>query len=248
MDLIELHGISKSFWIPDERRDTIREHLFSAFRRPPVRELRVLKSVSLKLRRGEALGLMGANGCGKSTLLKIVCDIYLPDSGRVTRRAPITPILELGLGWNSELDAIDNVYLIGALMGMSLRQLRRDLDEILEFAELRPFSHLPLKYYSSGMAARLAYAVAFKAVREVLVLDEILAVGDAGFKERCVERYRQLRAAGHSTLVVSHDPKLIAAFCDRALLLEHGSIAMEGPAEEVAGAYLAHLTHEGRVA
>jgi ABC-2 type transport system ATP-binding protein len=239
--LLELQNVSKSFWIPDERRDTIREHVFTAFRPRPLREHRVLESVSLALRRGEALGLMGGNGAGKSTLLKILCGIYVPDSGRVVARASITPILELGVGWNPELDAIDNICLMGTIMGLSLADLRRDVDEILDFAELQPFARMHLKHYSSGMSARLAYAVAFKAVREVLVLDEILAVGDAGFRERCEERYRQLRARGHSTIVVSHNAQIISTFCDRALLLEGGRIVLDGTAGDVAEAYLAHL-------
>ena len=241
--LIELQNVSKSFWIPDEHRETIREHVFAAFRPRPLRELKVLESVSLALQRGEALGLMGGNGAGKSTLLKILCGIYVPDSGCVVTNATITPILELGVGWNPELDAIDNIYLMGTIMGLSLGELRRDVGEILDFAEVTPFARLQLKHYSSGMSARLAYAVAFRAVREVLVLDEILAVGDAGFKRRCEERYRELRRRGHSAIVVSHNPDIISSFCDRALLLEHGRFVMEGPAKDVAAAYLAHMIH-----
>lgn len=241
-NVLELEGVSKSFWIPDERRDTVREHVFAAFRPRPVRELRVLESVSLALRRGEALGLMGANGSGKSTLLRILTGIYVPDAGRVIRRAQVTAVLELGAGWNHELDAVDNIYLMGTLMGLSLAELRRDVESILEFAELQAFARMPLKHYSTGMAERLAYAVAFNAVREVLILDETLAVGDAGFRERCVRRYRELRAAGRSTIVVSHKPEVIATFCDRALLLEHGRFVMDGPAGDVAETYMAHLT------
>jgi ABC-type polysaccharide/polyol phosphate transport system ATPase subunit len=241
-NLLELQNVSKSFWIPDEHRETIREHVFSAFRPRPLRELKVLESVSLTLKRGEALGLMGANGAGKSTLLKILCGIYVPDSGRVVARAAITPILELGVGWNPELDAIDNIYLMGTIMGLSLAELRSDVDEILEFAEVKPFARMPLKHYSSGMSARLAYAVAFKAVREVLIIDEILAVGDAGFRRRCEERYRELRRRGHSAIVVSHNPEIISSFCDRALLLEGGRFVLDGPAREVASTYLAHMT------
>jgi ABC-2 type transport system ATP-binding protein len=207
----------------------------------------LLDDVSFELRPGESLGLMGRNGSGKSTLLKIVSGIYRADSGRVDVRAAITPILELGVGWNPELDAIDNIELLGTVMGLTLKELRAASQEILEFAELEKFAHLELRHYSSGMAARLAYAVAFRAVRDVLILDEIFAVGDAGFKERCQARYREMHRAGHSMLLVSHEPRTIAAFCDRALLLENGRIAFEGRADAVADRYMALLT-EGATA
>src|SRR2546422_3687398 len=212
MSLIKMDGVSKAFSIPSVRRDTVREHLLGALRPRQFQRLQVLDGVSLELGRGETLGVTGRNGCGKSTLLKIMCGVYQPDQGRVTVRAPITPILELGVGWNPELDAIDNVFLIGSVMGLSLKEIRASIDEILAFAELERFANLKLKHYSSGMSSRLAYAVAFKAVREVLVLDEIFAVGDAGFKARCEERYWQLRAAGRTVLIVSHDPRIIATF------------------------------------
>ncbi|MEP6594200.1 MAG: ATP-binding cassette domain-containing protein, partial [Acidobacteriota bacterium] len=204
--------------------------------------LRVLDGVSFELRPGESLGLMGRNGSGKSTLLRIVSGIYPADAGRLDVRAAITPILELGVGWNPDLDAIDNIELLGTVMGLTLRDLRAATASILEFAGLERFAHLELRHYSSGMAARLAYAVAFRAVREVLILDEIFAVGDAEFKERCQGRYRELHRAGHSMLLVSHEPRTITAFCDRALLLEGGRIIMAGPSAEVADRYLALLT------
>jgi ABC-type polysaccharide/polyol phosphate transport system ATPase subunit len=241
--LIELRGVSKAFRIPSVRRETVREHALDFFRRRPHERLTVLDDISFELRRGESLGLMGRNGSGKSTLLKIVSGIYSPDAGLVDVRALVTPILELGVGWNGELDAIDNIELLGTVMGLSLRELRAARDEILEFADLRRFAHLPLRHYSSGMAARLAYAVAFRAVREVLILDEIFAVGDAGFKERCQERYAELQRRGHSILLVSHDPEAIARFCSRALLLEGGRIIVSGTATAVADAYMKLLTH-----
>jgi ABC-type polysaccharide/polyol phosphate transport system ATPase subunit len=185
---------------------------------------------------------MGRNGCGKSTLLKILCGIYAADRGSVRVNAGITPILELGVGWNPELDAVDNVFLIGAVMGLSLRSVEASLGEILAFAEVERFAHLKLKHYSTGMAHRLAYAIAFHAVREVLVLDEVFAVGDAGFKAKCEDRYRDLHAAGHSAVVVTHDPKTVATFCDRALLLDTGRIALEAPGKDVANRYVASLT------
>src|SRR6187399_2178111 len=198
--LIDADSVSKAFSIPSDRRATIREHMFGLFRPRSVERLTVLDRVSLQLRRGETLGIMGRNGCGKSTLLKILCGIYQPDRGKVSIRARITPILELGIGWNPELNAIDNVLLIGAVMGVSLKALHRRMPDILAFAELERFSHLELKHFSSGMSARLAYAVAFHAVREVLIIDEIFAVGDAGFRERCQRRYRELRSGGHTVI------------------------------------------------
>ncbi len=242
--VIEVSGVSKSFTIPSVRRDTVREHVLDFFRPRASERLRVLDSVSFELRRGESLGLMGRNGSGKSTLLKIVSGIYPADAGRVDVRAAVTPILELGVGWNPDLDAIDNIELLGTVMGLTLKELRAASPEILEFAELEKFAHLELRHYSSGMAARLAYAVAFRAVREVLILDEIFAVGDDGFKERCQARYREMHRAGHSMLLVSHDPRTIAAFCERALLLEGGRIVLAGPAAAVADRYLTLLTDE----
>lgn len=242
MALIEVRDVSKRFRIPSVRRETIREHALDLFRPRRWETLRVLESVSFDLQPGEALGLMGRNGSGKSTLLKIISGIYPPDGGRVVRRAPVTPILELGVGWNPDLDAIDNIYLLGCVMGLSLGELRRATAEILAFADLERFAHLELRHYSSGMAARLAYSVAFRAVRKILILDEIFAVGDAGFRERCQERYQQLRTAGHTLLLVSHEPRTIAAFCDRALLLEGGRIIMADKADLVADAYMRLLT------
>ena len=203
----------------------MREHALDLFRRHPKERLQVLRDVTFQLKRGESLGLMGRNGSGKSTLLKILSGIYVPDGGRLVIGAPVTPILELGIGWNPDLDAIDNIELLGTVMGLSLRQLRAARDEILEFANLARFANLELRHYSSGMAARLAYTVAFHAVRDVLILDEIFAVGDAGFRARCESRYRELHRAGRSMLLVSHDARQIAEFCDRAILLDDGQLS-----------------------
>jgi len=227
-------------------RETVREHLLGVFEPRRFERLQVLDGVSFDVRRGEGLGIMGRNGSGKSTLLKIVSGVYLPDRGRVSTRAAITPVLELGVGWNPELDAVDNVLLIGSVMGLTLKEIRASLDEILVFAELERFANLKLKHYSSGMSERLGYAVAFKAVREVLVLDEIFAVGDAGFKARCERRYRELRSLGHTAIIVSHDPRIIATFCERALLLDGGRVMVEGTARTVADQYVAMLTQASR--
>ena len=242
MRAIEVEAVSKSFMIPSVQRHTVREHLLGILEPRGFQKLQVLDTVSFGVERGEALGIMGRNGTGKSTLLKILCGVYLPDEGRVVAHAPITPVLELGVGWNPELDAVDNVMIVGSVMGLTLAEIRRSLDEILAFAELERFANLKLKHYSSGMSQRLGYAVAFKAMREVLILDEIFAVGDVGFRARCEARYRELRAAGHTAIIVSHDPRVIATFCDRALLLDGGRIAQEGAAKEIADRYVATLT------
>ena len=239
--LLQVHGVRKAFTIPSVRRDTVREHVFGLLRPRRFEPLVVLDDVSLSVFEGETLGIMGRNGCGKSTLLKVIAGIYEADAGRVERHAGLTPILELGVGWNPELNAIDNVYLMGSVFGLSLAAIRRELDGILEFAEVERFAELPVKHYSTGMASRLAYAVAFAAVREVLVLDEIFAVGDAGFRARCEARYRQLHARGHTVVLVSHDPRTVATFCDRALLLDGGRVVAEGSGEAIAERYLRAL-------
>jgi ABC-type polysaccharide/polyol phosphate transport system ATPase subunit len=241
MAAIEVRGVSKAFRIPAVRRNTVREHVLGMFEPRRFERLQVLEGVSFTVRRGEALGIMGRNGGGKSTLLKIICGVYQADRGQVIRRAAITPILDLGVGWHPELDAIDNICLVGSVMGLPLAEIRKRMDAILAFAELERFANLKLKHYSTGMAARLGYAVAFEAVREVLVLDEIFAVGDAGFRARCEQRYRDLRSAGHTVVLVSHDPRTVREFCDRVLLLSDTRIVAEGTPPVVVDAYLTTL-------
>ena len=242
MALIRVENVSKRFRIPSERRSTIREHVFGLFRPRSFETIDVLDDVSFELAENETLGIMGANGAGKSTLLKVICGIYPPDGGSVAAESPVTPILELGLGWSWELDAIDNILLAGTVMGMTLEQARDSAAEILAFAGLERFANLQLKHYSTGMATRLAYAIAFRAVSGVLVLDEVFAVGDAQFRQRCFERHQELSAAGHSSILVSHQPEQIELTCQRALLLDQGRIVLEGTGKEVADAYVSRLT------
>jgi ABC-type polysaccharide/polyol phosphate transport system ATPase subunit len=246
--LVEARGITKSFRLPTVRRETMREHLTGIFRPVPCLQLDVLRGIDLDVRQGETLGIMGRNGSGKSTLLKILSGIYEPDAGSVMARAPIMPILELGIGWNPDLDAIDNILVVATVMGMELREARASVDEILAFAGLEKFANLNLRYFSSGMAARLSYAVAFRAVREVLILDEVFAVGDAGFKARCEERYLQLIREGYTVVMVTHEPSTVESFCSRAVLLEDGHLIMEGTGVDVAQEYLqvtSHATADG---
>ena len=245
MGIIDVSNLKKSFWIPNVHRTTLREHALALFRRRQFDELRVLDRVSFEVRRGETLAIMGRNGSGKSTLLKILTGVYQPDGGAAAVHAPATAILELGLGWNPELDAVDNIFLVGAVMGLSLAEIRSAVDQILAFAELERYAHLKLQHYSSGMAARLAYAVAFHATREVVILDEIFAVGDERFKARCYERYEQLKAAGHTVVLVTHAVPIVSRFCQRALLLERGRIVLDGDPAAVSAEYVRLLMEEG---
>jgi ABC-2 type transport system ATP-binding protein len=235
--LVTVEGLKKSFRIPSARRDTIREHVFNFFRPRRFETLTVLDGVSFTIRRGESIGLMGRNGSGKSTLLKLLSGIYQPDAGSVRLDAPLTPILELGLGWNQELSARDNIFLTATAMGMTLAEVEAQLDEILAFAELERFVDLQLKFFSSGMGARLAYSIAFRAVREVLLLDEIFAVGDAAFVKKCQARYRELQAAGHTIVLVGHAPETITEFCQRGILIEGGRVVLDDTSEKVAAEY-----------
>jgi ABC-2 type transport system ATP-binding protein len=220
----------------------VRESLFHAFRRTPTEQLTVLDDVSFSIARGETFGVMGRNGSGKSTLLKVLAGIYRADRGRVHVGAAVTPVLELGVGWNPELDAVDNILLVGTVMGLSLKQARAAVDEILAFAELERFANLELKHFSSGMASRLGYAVAFRVANEVILIDEIFAVGDHGFKERCVARFKELKAAGHTIVLVSHGASYVEELCDRAVLLSSGKVVALGSAQEIARGYLAANT------
>jgi ABC-type polysaccharide/polyol phosphate transport system ATPase subunit len=240
--LIDVTDVAKSFEIPSDRRQTVRDHVFGLLRRRKFERLQVLDGISFSVEPGQSLGIMGRNGSGKSTLLKILCGIFRPDRGQVTVRAPLTPILELGLGWNAELDAVDNILLIATAMGLSLSEAKKAVDPVLAFAGLERFANLELKHYSTGMAARLSYAVAFHAVRDVLVLDEVLAVGDAGFQARCEARYRQLIAEGRTGVLVSHGPSTITDFCKSALLIEKGKIVAQGAPADVVAAYLQTTT------
>jgi ABC-type polysaccharide/polyol phosphate transport system ATPase subunit len=235
--LIEVREVSKAFRIPSAPTDTVRERVLGLLRPRRFERLSVLESISFSVSRGESVGIMGRNGSGKSTLLKLLCGIYQPDAGKVAVRAPLTPILELGVGWNPELDAVDNALLLATVMGVGLAEAHQMIGRVLDFAGLTRFAGLPLKHFSSGMAARLAYAVAFEAAREILLLDEVFAVGDAEFKARCEARYCALGAAGHTLVLVSHEPRAVAEFCGRGLLIDGGRLILDDTGDRVAAAY-----------
>jgi len=237
---IEAREISKTFRIPHEQRNTVREHFLHPLKRTTHEKNTVLRDVSFSIQKGECFGIVGRNGSGKSTLLKIIADIYRPDTGSVRVNGLLSPFIELGIGFNPDLSARDNVIVSGTLLGLSRRELRERFDEIIAFAELERFVDQRLKNYSSGMQVRLAYAVAIQVPFEVLLVDEVLAVGDASFQLKCIETFEKFRSAGKTIVFVSHDPAEVRRHCDRALLLENGEIVHIGSPDEVLDLYYHH--------
>jgi ABC-2 type transport system ATP-binding protein len=247
--VVRLEHVSQRFRVIHERPDTLRE-LFSKFLRHEVRyhDFDAVKKVSLEIPRGQMLGLVGRNGSGKSTLLKIIAGVYRPSSGKVHVEGTLAPLIELGAGFHHELTGRENILLNGLLMGYSKEVMQEREERIIEFAEIGEFIDAPIKQYSSGMHTRLAFAVATEVDPDILVLDEILAVGDIAFQQKCFARIRSFRQAGKTILFVSHSMPEVIRLCDRAILLEKGSIMADGDPERVAEEYKNLLAPEMAVA
>ena len=235
--IIEARDVEKTFRIPHHRVDTFKERALHPFRAGGHRDLRALRDVSFDVHRGEFFGIVGRNGSGKSTLLKILSSIYRADRGRIRMGGRLAPFIELGVGFNPELTSRDNVVLNGVMMGLTRREARRRLDAVLDFAELRRFSDLKLKNYSSGMMVRLAFAVMVEADADIMLVDEVLAVGDASFAQKCMDVFREKRDAGRTLVLVTHDMATVQGFCDRAMLLHDGEQRYLGDPEEAALRY-----------
>ena len=235
--VIRAQNVSKTFRIPDQRVDSIKERVTHPLARPQHRMLRALSDVSFDVHQGEFFGIVGRNGSGKSTLLKIMASIYRRDGGRLRIAGRLAPFIELGVGFNPELTSRENVVLNGVLMGLSRQDARSRLDAVLEFAELENFADLKLKNYSSGMMVRLAFAVMVQADADIMLIDEVLAVGDAAFAQKCMDVFRARRAAGKTVVLVTHDMATVQSFCDRAMLLHNGELQYLGDPEETALRY-----------
>ena len=234
---VSVQEVSKAFVIPHERRTNFKEYFLHPLRRSTFERNDALKDVTFSVPRGEFFGIVGPNGSGKSTLLKIIAGIYREDRGRVQVEGKLSPFIELGVGFNFELSARDNILINGTLLGLTRRELRNKFDDILAFAELERFVDQKLKNYSSGMLLRLAYSIAIQAPFDVLLLDEVLAVGDQSFQAKCFDTFAEMREDHKTVVFVSHDLPSVERFCDRALLLRNGSVELIGSAEEVVGAY-----------
>jgi ABC-type polysaccharide/polyol phosphate transport system ATPase subunit len=230
---IEVARVSKSFRIPHEHRTYIKEYFLHPFRRTTYERNDALKDVTFSVDAGEFFGVFGPNGSGKSTLLRILAGIYVPDNGVVRVNGLLSPFIELGVGFNLELNARDNIRINSTLAGLTKPQLDGKFDEILAFSELERFVDQKLKNYSSGMLMRLAYSIAIQIPFDVLLLDEVLAVGDESFQEKCFATFEGFKADGKTVVLVTHQSDLLRRFCDRVLMLERGVIQAIGPPEDV---------------
>ena len=234
---IKVSHLSKSFKLPTERAAGLKQAIFNWLKgvKGYTRQ-EVLRDLSFEVQKGEFLGIVGRNGSGKSTLLKLLANIYYPESGNIEINGTLVPFIELGVGFNPELTGRENVYLNGALLGFSTKEMDAMYDEIVRFAELEPFMDAKLKNYSSGMQVRLAFSIAIRAQGDILVLDEVLAVGDAAFQEKCNQYFASLHG-NQTVILVTHSMENVRRFCDRAILIENGAIAADGKPDDIAEAY-----------
>ena len=235
---VEITNVSMRFNMAKEKVDSIKEYLIKFFKRQLLfEEFMALKDININIEKGEVFGLIGLNGCGKSTLLKIISGIYKPSTGSVKVNGTIAPLIELGAGFDMDLTARENIYLNGSVLGFSKEYIEEKYDEIVDFTELHQFIDVPMKNFSSGMVARVGFAIATITKPDILIVDEILAVGDFLFQEKCEKRINELMSGGTTVIIVSHSIDQIKRLCDRVAWIEKGNIKMIGEAEEVCDLY-----------
>jgi len=235
---IDIRNVSKTFMLPHEKYSSVKSLFINSFRTGGSYEIQqALKDVSFDIKKGEFFGIVGRNGSGKSTLLKMIAGIYTPTEGEIKINGSLTPFIELGVGFNPELTGRENVFLNGSLLGFSRKEMRAMYKDIVEFAELGKFMDQKLKNYSSGMQVRLAFSIAIRARSDILLLDEVLAVGDAAFQQKCLDYFVKLKKEKKTLILVSHNMQTIEQFCDRAVLIDDGKVKKIGDAIEVAGLY-----------
>lgn len=236
--VVSIKNVVMNFRMSKEKVDSIKEYMIKFFSRKLSYEtFTALNDVSFDVEQGEVIGLVGLNGSGKSTMLKIISGILKPTSGSVSVKGTISPLIELGAGFDFDLTAEENVYLNGSVLGYSRKEMEKKLPEIIEFSELSEFMDVPIKNFSSGMVARLGFAIATITKPEILIVDEILAVGDFKFQKKCEERINEMMSGGTTVIIVSHSIDQIKRLCDRVIWLERGKVKMEGTTEIVCSAY-----------
>jgi ABC-2 type transport system ATP-binding protein len=244
---IQVEDLHKSFRIPTHRVDSLKERVVRPFATRDYRELRALDGISFEIGQGEFFGIVGRNGSGKSTLLKLLASIYQVDSGTIRMAGRLAPFIELGVGFNTDLSARENVVLNGVMMGLTPTEARNRLDAVIDFAELNEFVDLKLKNYSSGMLVRLAFSLLLEVDADILLIDEVLAVGDAAFQQKCADAFHEMKAAGKTLGLVTHEMASVEAYCHRAMLIDGGRIKTIGAPDEVGRDYL-RLNFESPVA
>ncbi len=238
-NIIEVDGVSMMFNRSTERVDNIKEYFVRLAKKNLLfEEFWALRDVSFNIKRGEAIGIVGLNGSGKSTMLKIIAQVMKPTKGKVRVYGSMAPLIELGAGFDMDLTARENIYLNGAVLGYSRNEMRQKFDDIMDFAELWDFVDSPLKNYSSGMVARLGFSIATMSMPDILIVDEILGVGDYKFQEKCKARMQKIIANGATVIFVSHSIEQVRELCTRAIWLEKGKLIMDGPVDEVCEKYM----------
>jgi len=236
--VIVLDNISVRYRAADEKIGTLKEYIIRLLKRQvKFQEFSALKNISLRVDEGELVGVIGHNGAGKSTLLKVISRVLIPTDGRVRLRGKVSPLLQLGAGFHPELTGMENIFLNGTLLGHPRIEIKARLDEIIEFAELENFINSPIRTYSSGMVARLGFSISTTWKPDILIIDEVLSVGDENFRNKSSKRMEKFRKEGTGTLLVSHNLNSIEALCTRAIWLDHGEIRDEGSVAEVVQAY-----------
>jgi len=235
---IKVSSVTKSFKLPHERYDSLKGNAIHLFTQKSYSRFDAVNEVSFDIKKGEFFGIVGRNGSGKSTMLKMLAKIYMPTSGAITINGSLSPFIELGVGFNPELSARDNVFLNGAILGLSRKSIEEKFDDIIGFAELENFVDQKLKNFSSGMQVRLAFSIAIQAQSDILLIDEVLAVGDANFQQKCFDVFVDLKKQGKTLVLVTHDMNAIKQFCDRAIMLEDGRVVAEGSPTDISEKYL----------
>ncbi|HLZ14438.1 MAG TPA: ABC transporter ATP-binding protein [Candidatus Saccharimonadales bacterium] len=234
---IRVHQVSKAFRLPHEKTTSIKSAIVNFYKRRSFERQQVLRDISFEIKKGEFFGIVGRNGSGKSTLLKLLAGIYTPDKGAVQVNGSLTPFIELGVGFNPELTGRENVFLNGALLGFSRKEMAAMYGDIVKFAELERFMDQKLKNYSSGMQVRLAFSIAVRAQSDVLLIDEVLAVGDAAFQQKCFDYFDRLKEERRTIVFVSHDMEAVKKYCNRAVLISDGEMIRLGDPQEIAEDY-----------
>ena len=236
--IIEVDNVSMEFFTRDEKIDNLKELIIRLIKGKAQRKAtKVLHEVSFKVKRGESIGLIGHNGAGKSTLLKLIAEIYKPTKGTVKVNGKVAPLLNLGAGFDPESSGKENVYLNGAILGYSRKEIAKKYEEIVEFAELKDYMHIPLKNYSSGMVARLGFAIAIDVQPDILLVDEILSVGDENFRRKCAQKVNELRERGVTFVIVSHNMQQVKSLCQKAIWIENSEVMAYGEVNEVCDKY-----------